>query len=165
MRDLGGAASEKSPVLLRVGTWPFALPLVIFAQLFFVLFELAFEFGESGANACWRVGSDSGSVQRASGQREIQREAEIFTAAALFKVSVQLHQIRRIAFEELFELLNMPCHDFFDRLASIRLNAAEGNFHRSTLMGGLKYELVNRDACEDRKTSITSRPFRFNTAL
>ena len=111
-----------------------------------MLLELAFEFREGGADAGGGVGGDGAGVQSTGGQHEIYREIEIGAARAKLEIAVQLHEIRRVTLEQLFEFRDMACHNFLDRLPDIRLNAAEGHFHRSTLMEGLNDRLESEAA-------------------
>jgi hypothetical protein len=48
---------------------------------------------------------------------------------------MQLHQIRRITFEQFLEFLKVTRGHMFDGLTQIGANVTEGCFHRNTLIG------------------------------
>jgi len=100
-----------------------------------VLFELTFQFGESGADARLRVGRNSSGMERARRQRQVQRKTEIGLSWFFFEAAVQLHQIRGELLEKLFQFLKMAPRNLFDRRSQIRTNVTEGNFHCDTLFG------------------------------
>ena len=84
----------------------FAFPFVVVAQTGLVFFDLGFEFGEgflaSGADV---FGGRSG-VQRAGGQRQIQRKSVILSVLALRENAVELDEIGRVGFQQFVQFFN-----------------------------------------------------------
>jgi hypothetical protein len=94
-----------------------------------MLLHLGAKLGESHLDAREDVRSISRGVQRARRQGEMDSENVAFLSRMLFDVRVELHEVGRIAFEELVQLGALAEHFFFDWLAPVFVGVANGDFH------------------------------------
>lgn len=106
-----------------------SLPLVVFAQEGLVFLALRADFGKRRFHAGDDVGSLSRGVQRAIRKREIDCESVAFHSRMLRDISVQLHEVGRIALEQLLQFCRLPLGFFIDGLAPFFIRVANCQFH------------------------------------
>jgi len=123
---------------LHAGARALSFPLIVFAQQGLVLLALSADFRERRFYAGNHSRSFRSGVQRACGKREIDSECIAFLARVLRDISVQLHQVRRIPLEQLFQLRRLTLRFFFDGLAPFFTSVANSQFHGRTFPGGIR---------------------------
>jgi hypothetical protein len=95
--------------------WPFTLPFVVFAKHGHVLLDLCLDLGKGRLYTLAHIGALTGGVQCARGKRKIQGKQIHLLSGMFLGAAAQLHQVRRIPFQQLSHFHDMPQRFFFDR--------------------------------------------------
>ena len=108
---------------------------MVFAQNRLMLLQLAFQLAEGYLATASGIFRGARGMQRAGGQRQIQRKGVLFFPGVLRERAMQLDQIRFIAFQKTVQFRDVMRDFGLDGLVRVDVPVADRHFHNHTCGG------------------------------